>query len=163
MSPSALPAPVTIRPARPTDAAVVIDFNLRLAWETEHRRLDPGVLGAGVAAVLADIRKGVYFVAEAGGGSGGEPARVVGQCSVTYEWSDWRNGDFWWLQSVYVDADWRRQGVFRALFDHVRAAAVASRAAGLRLYVEENNVSAQATYRRHGMHPTAYRVFEIEF
>ena len=146
---------------------MVTEFNLRLAWETEHKRLDPGVVGAGVAAVLGDARKGIYFVAELAPGAegpegGGPGSRVVGQCSVTYEWSDWRNGDFWWLQSVYVAAPWRRRGVFQALFEHVRQAAAAAGAVGLRLYVEENNEAAQATYRRHGMTRTAYQVFERE-
>ncbi len=142
-----------IRPALPSDAAVVAEFNQRLALETEDLRLDPATLRSGVEAVLKDPSKGVYFVAEAEG-------RVVGQCSITFEWSDWRDGNFWWLQSVYVDAAWRARGIFRGLYDHVRTAAKAAGVVGLRLYVEETNTTAQAVYARRGMHRTGYQVFE---
>lgn len=144
-----------IRTARPEDAPTIADFNQRLAWETEHRQLEPAVIRAGVEAVLRDPAKGVYFVAEAEG-------RVIGQCSVTYEWSDWRNGNLWWFQSVYVEAGWRAKGVFRALFEHVRRSAVAAGVVGLRLYVEGDNAAAQAVYTRQGMARTGYQVFECE-
>ncbi|MBL9137674.1 MAG: GNAT family N-acetyltransferase [Verrucomicrobiales bacterium] len=135
------------------DHAAIADFNQRLAWETEQLRLDSATVSAGVQAVLTQPRHGIYFVAVAEG-------RVIGQCSVTYEWSDWRNGELWWLQSVYVDAAWRGQGVFRALFEAVERTAGEAGAVGLRLYVEENNEGAQATYRRHGMEKTHYLVYE---
>lgn len=144
-----------IRPALLTDAAEITGFNLRLAWETEHRRLDEEVVRRGVEAVLSDPGKGRYFVADAGG-------RVVGQCSITHEWSDWRNGDMWWFQSVYVEASWRSKGVFRALFEHVEAAAREAGVVALRLYVEADNVVAQEVYRRRGMSRTNYQVFERE-
>lgn len=142
-----------IRRAVVADDVAIADFNLRLAWETEQLRLDAATVTAGVRAVLRDASHGIYFVAEAEG-------RVVGQCSITYEWSDWRNGDLWWLQSVYVDAAWRGRGVFRALFGEVENAARTAGAVGLRLYVEENNQGAQETYRRHGMERTHYLVYE---
>ncbi len=153
-----MPATFHIRPATPADAGVIAEYNRRLAWETERKRLPRERLRRGVDAVLGDSRKGVYFVAESEA-----DGSVIGQCSVTYEWSDWRNGDFWWLQSVYVNAAWRRRGVFRSLFDTVRQSATAAGAAGLRLYVEEDNRTAQETYARHGMHPTHYRIYELEF
>jgi GNAT superfamily N-acetyltransferase len=142
-----------IRPARASDAEVIADFNIRLALETEHLRLDSATVRAGVEAVLSDPAKGVYFVADSG-------EQTIGQCSITYEWSDWRNGMYWWLQSVYVEPAWRRRGTFRALFDHVHSAARAAGAVGLRLYVERDNTSAQIVYERHGLAATRYVVFE---
>src|SRR4051794_33001385 len=103
--------PLLIRPAGPADLAAVVEFNRRLAAETEGKALDPDLLVPGVRAVLADAHRGRYFVADAGGA-------VCGQVGVTLEWSDWRNGWFWWIQSVYVDAAHRRRGVFRRLFEH---------------------------------------------
>src|SRR5437016_3340882 len=136
--------PLTLRRATAADAAVIVDFNQRLAAETEGRPLDPAVLSAGVAAVLADPVRGLYFLAEADGA-------VVGQLMVTTEWSDWRNGWIWWIQSVYVRGEARRQGVFRALYEHVHAQALANPAVvGLRLYVERENLAAQQTYERLG-------------
>src|SRR5262245_1410252 len=130
----------SVRPAVPADAPVIADYNLRLARETEHRSLDPAVLARGVDRVLADPARGRYFVAEEGG-------RVVGQLLLTYEWSDWRDGWIWWIQSVYVQADARRGGVFRALYDHVaRSAEEGPDVVALRLYVERDNHAAQATY-----------------
>lgn len=147
---------IRVRRGGPTDAVVVMEFNRQLAWETEHLALEPAVLEAGVRAVLADPRLGEYWLAEAGG-------EVVGQCSVTYEWSDWRNGVFWWMQSVYVASIWRRRGVFQALMEEVRKAAQAAGAIGLRLYVERENGVAQAVYRRQGFKETPYRLFERTF
>ena len=130
-----------LREACESDAGVIADYNLRLAWETEHRRLKPEVVRRGVEALLKDRAKGEYFVAEAAKAPdwASTPHRavgVIGQCCVTYEWSDWRNGDIWWFQSVYIEATWRAQGVFRALFDHVHRAALAKGVVGLRLYVD---------------------------
>lgn len=142
----------SIRAATVGDSAVIADFNRRLAWETEHLELPPEVVRPGVEAILADPAKGLYFVAVSEG-------RVVGQCCVTYEWSDWRNGNMWWFQSVYVEAGWRGRGVFRSLFDTVETAARAQGVVALRLYVEGDNGAAQEAYRRRGMEPTSYRVF----
>src|SRR5689334_22288787 len=110
------PLPLRIRRGVPADAAVLADFNARMALETEDTVLPADVIGPGVAAALADEAKAIYFVAEAGGA-------VVGQLMITHEWSDWRNGDLWWVQSVYVHPDHRRRGVFRRLYDHARDAA----------------------------------------
>ena len=145
---------LVIRPAVPADAAVVADFNRRLALETEGKTLDSQVLACGVAAALADPRKALYFVAE-------EAGSVRGQMMVTTEWSDWRNGWIWWIQSVFVLPTDRRRGVFRALYEHVqRQARMDPQVIGLRLYVERDNHAAQETYRRLGMHATSYLVFE---
>lgn len=156
-----------VREAVLGDVGILAEYNLRLAWETEHRRLEPTVVRQGVEALIRDRSKGIYYVAEAGPGPGESPEagaspRVVGQCCVTYEWSDWRNGNLWWFQSVYVEAGWRAKGVFRGLYDHVVAAAVREGVVGLRLYVEEDNHTAQEVYRRRGMNRTSYRVFERE-
>src|SRR5215213_1686096 len=108
-----LPMPLAIRRADSRDTAVVAEFNRLLAWESERKTLDPAVLARGVARLLADPAKGFYLVAEADG-------QVVGQLMATFEWSDWRDGWFWWVQSVYVRYDYRRAGVFRALFSELR-------------------------------------------
>lgn len=146
--------PIVVRRAGPGDAAVVAEFNRRLAEETEGKALDPAVLRAGVEAGLADENKALYFVAEEGGA-------VLGQLMLTREWSDWRNGWMWWIQSVYVRADARRRGTFRALYRHVHGAATADPGViGLRLYVERENGRAQQAYERLGMARTGYLVFE---
>src|SRR5205814_846071 len=144
---------VRVRSATRGDAAIIADFNIRMAMETEKLVLDPNVIGPGVKAVLEDASKGSYFVAKIDG-------RVVGCLMITHEWSDWRNGDIWWIQSVYVHADFRRKGVFSALYQHVQKVAHAAGAVGLRLYMEEENAAAQATYQRMGMRLTHYRVLE---
>jgi GNAT superfamily N-acetyltransferase len=145
---------VAVRRAGPGDAAVIAEFNRRLAEETEGKALDPAVLRAGVEAGLADEAKALYFVAEDGGA-------VVGQLMLTREWSDWRNGWMWWIQSVYVRPEARRRGVFRALFRHVHQAALRDpEVIGLRLYVERDNHIAQRTYEQLGMQPTGYFVLE---
>lgn len=140
------------------DAEVVAAFNLALAEETEGKALDPATVRAGVRAVLGDAAKGRYFVARLT--EGAEAGAVVGQLMVTVEWSDWRNGPLWWVQSVYVRPDHRRRGVFRALFRHVVAAAEAEGSPAVRLYVEEHNAAARATYASLGMGPTGYLVLE---
>ena len=146
--------PLSIRQAGPADEEIVADFNCRLAAESEGKQLDQPTVRLGVRAILANPRHGRYFVACLDG-------RVVGQMMHTFEWSDWRNGEIWWLQSVYVHPDFRRQGVLRQLFQHLQAEAAASpHIAGLRLYVEEHNTAAQATYERLGLKPAGYVVME---
>jgi GNAT superfamily N-acetyltransferase len=148
---------MNIRQATLSDAPVIAEFNLRLAAETEQLRLDPAIVRAGVAAVLADSVKGIYFVAEVEGA-------VVGQLMITYEWSDWRNGNLWWIQSVYVEPEFRGQGVFHALFKHLENLARASQeVAGLRLYMHTENHRARRTYERLGMKHSDYEVFEMDF
>jgi GNAT superfamily N-acetyltransferase len=147
--------PLSIRPATPADVSVMVEYNRCLARETEDKELDPDVLRAGVLAALADPdRKGPYYLA-----CDGED--VVGQMQVTYEWSDWRNGWFWWVQGVYVRADYRGRGVFRRLYEHVRQQArAAGDVIGLRLYVERDNAAAQATYQRLGMEGLSYDMMQ---
>ncbi|MEJ5277625.1 MAG: GNAT family N-acetyltransferase, partial [Thermogemmata sp.] len=106
------PERMVIRAADRRDLAVLAAYNLALAWETEQKRLDPATVEAGVEALLGDPQRGFYTVAEIEG-------QVVGQVLITFEWSDWRNGWFWWLQSVYVHPQYRRRGVFRALVEHL--------------------------------------------
>ena len=146
--------PLAIRRATSCDLDVVVDFNRRLAEESEDKMLDVAVLTAGVVQALADPQKALYFLAEDAG-------LVVGQTMITTEWSDWRNGWFWWIQSVYVRPEARRRGVFRALFEHIsKAARQDSSVIGLRLYVDHQNHAAQETYRRLGMVETGYLVLE---
>ena len=145
------------RQARMSDAAIITDFNVRMAQETEHRRVNRARVRRGVMALLKDATKGAYFLAEANG-------LVAGQLSITTEWSDWRNGNFWWIQSVYVAPKFRQRGVFRALYSHVHKLAKSRcDVCGLRLYVENNNTRAQNAYKRLGMKPTHYKFFEIDF
>jgi GNAT superfamily N-acetyltransferase len=145
---------IVIRQAGPADAAVVAEFNRLLALESEGKELDRSLLEPGVRAALVDPAKGRYYVAERDG-------QVIGQLGVTYEWSDWRNGWFWWVQSVYVVVPARRQGVFRALFRHVEdAARTESGVVGIRLYVERDNRAAHDTYQGLGLDWTSYLVME---
>lgn len=130
-----------IREATAADRAIIAGFNSLMAEETEGKALDPDVIGPGVGAVLADQTKGRYWLATVHG-------VAAGQIMVTYEWSDWRNGMLWWIQSVYVSPRFRRQGVFSALYKHVESIARADKdVRGLRLYVENSNERAQDTYR----------------
>ena len=132
-----------------------------MAWETEKRSLELERVQAGVAALLRDPGKGTYFLAETT--RNGTPA-VAGQLLITYEWSDWRNGNFWWIQSVYVAEEFRGQGIFRALYHHVYGLAKARKdVCGLRLYVDEHNDGARQVYERLGLRPTNYEVLETDF
>lgn len=150
-------SPINIRPAIVADTETIVRFNAAIALETEHITLDPARLRSGVEAVLRDPAKGFYIVAESEG-------RIVGQLMITYEWSDWRNGVFWWIQSVYVEQEFRKQGIFSALYRHIEEKAhQSSDVCGIRLYVERANVRAQATYRKMGMEETVYNLYEIDF
>jgi len=143
-----------VRPARPDDAEIIAQFNCRLAEETEDTRLDPATVLAGVTQLLADPSKGRYLVAEQDG-------VVIGQLAHTREWSDWRNGDLWWIQSVYVRDGHRGGGVFRALYEHLEALARDSgQVVGIRLYVEQHNEKAQTAYQRLGLVKTEYEVMQ---
>jgi ribosomal protein S18 acetylase RimI-like enzyme len=146
-------AEVRVRAAQADDCEVLAAFNAAMAIETEAKTLDPATLRAGVARVLAEPTRGFYLVAESNG-------VVAGCLMVTFEWSDWRNGDWWWLQSVYVMPEYRRHGVFRALYAEVeRRAAERVDVVGIRLYVERDNVRAQHTYAALGMREDHYRMF----
>lgn len=146
--------PVTIRCATLNDADALVAGNIAMALETEGRELKHEAVLSGVRRALADDRRGVYYVAERGGS-------VVGQMLLTHEWSDWRDGVFWWIQSVYVVPEARRGGVYRALHRHVEDRARRTPdVCGLRLYVEAENRAAQRVYERMGMTPTSYRLYE---
>jgi GNAT superfamily N-acetyltransferase len=147
---------VRIRAATPGDASCLCAWNAAMARETEHKALDAERLRAGVDGVLTHAARGFYLVAERDG-------EAVGSAMVTYEWSDWRNGNFWWIQSVYVLPHARRQGVFRALHAAIAERARAVGAIGLRLYVDLDNASAQATYAALGMQRCHYALYESEF
>lgn len=146
-----------VRPARMDDLAVIAEFNRRLAAETEGRTLQPDIIQAGVRALLSEPRHGRYFVAM----HGRDP---IGQIMHTREWSDWRNGEIWWIQSLYVLPEYRHQGVFRSLYNYLEKLAREScDVIGLRLYVEAENVRAQTAYRRLGFCDANYTVMERIF
>ena len=156
------PGAIRVRDATPADAAWLAACAIAMARETEDKALDPDTVRAGIAAGLADPGKARYFVAmhdaRAGGDTLGVPA---GTLMLTREWSDWRNGDWWWIQSVYVMPQLRRHGVFAALYRHVEALArAAPGVVGLRLYVERDNAAAQRTYAAFGMREAGYRIYE---
>lgn len=145
-----------IRRARVADLDFIVRSNQELASETEDLQLDVTRLRAGVLAILEERVAGSYWIAE-------DDGRPVGQLMLSYEWSDWRNGMIWWIQSVYVVAEARRDGVFRKLYEHTRREAVDAGAAGIRLYVDVTNTRAQAVYTALGMNGGHYRVFEDLF
>ena len=148
---------ITVRPATSGDLPRLVEGNLSLAAESESKSLDGDRVYSGVQEILTDPNKGRYFVALCDG-------TFAGQTLITFEWSDWRNGRFWWLQSVYVWPDYRRRGVFRALFGHISGLANASnKVCGLRLYVEHENHSARSTYQRLGMVDAGYTILETDW
>ncbi len=147
---------IAIRTATLDDLETIVDFNARLADESEGLALDRRTLRDGVRAVLSQAARGSYHVACDGG--------VVGQMMHTREWSDWRNGDLWWIQSVYVRPDYRRRGVCRALYAHLKGLAAADPGVvGLRLYVERGNAAARAAYARLDMRDAGYVVMQDLF
>lgn len=147
-------AAFSIRPARRADAAAIAGFNTAMAKETEGKELIPEVIGAGVAKLLETPALGFYLVAEAAG-------KPIACLLITNEWSDWRNGLFWWIQSVYVVTEWRRKGVYRTLYDHVREMAKSEPGVcGFRLYVEKDNAAGHRTYSSLGMELTHYQIYE---
>ena len=148
---------ITVREAGPGDLDALVRMNMAMAMETENKSLDVETVTRGVGAVFQAHDKGFYLVAEADG-------RVVGSLLVTYEWSDWRNATFWWIQSVYVLPEWRRRGVYRRMHNWVYDAA-GSRpdVCGIRLYVDRQNIIAQRTYASLDMVKSHYDLFEIDF
>lgn len=149
----------SIRRAEPRDVERIVDFNIRMADETEGKRLDAKIVRQGVCAVINDSSKGFYLVAEDEGSS-----RVIGQLLVTFEWSDWRDKCFWWIQSAYVDHEFRRKRVFSQLFDALRKLADSNGndIYGFRLYVDEHNESAKKAYEALGFKKTAYEMYEMD-
>ena len=145
---------MNIRIAETADAAALVEFNQAMALETEGKRLDADVLGAGVNAVFGDEKKGFYIVAEDATGT------IVGGLMVTFEWSDWRSAWFWWIQSVYILPEFRGRGIYGALYDFVKNEAAAKNVCGFRLYVEKENVRAQNVYEKAGMESSYYLMYE---
>ena len=144
-----------IRKASIKDQAALVHFNQLMAMETENKKLDTNILTSGVNAVLSDANKGFYLVAET------DDQDIAGSLMVTLEWSDWRNSQFWWIQSVYVTPEYRRTGVYSALYNQVKHLAENSAGVcGYRLYVEKDNEVAQKTYQKLGMKPTYYDMYE---
>ena len=148
---------IAIRMATKADLEVLVRFQIAMASESEDKGLDENTLRHGIAAALSSEDLALYILAEIAG-------KPVGTLMLTWEWSDWRNGRFWWIQSVYVTSAHRRLGVYSAMHHHVLSLASKDpTAAGIRLYVEKDNDDAQATYRHLGMVETHYRLFETEF
>lgn len=146
-----------VRFATFSDIDVLAANHRAMALETENKTLDVTTTIAGTRAVIDDSAKGFYLIAERDG-------QTVGQLLVTFEWSDWRCGTFWWIQSVYVIPEARRTGVYRALHDYVfDAARKAQNVCGVRLYVDKDNHRAQATYRAMGMEHAHYDIYEVDF
>lgn len=150
---------LTFRLARESDAEALVEFNRAMARETESLELPAETLTAGVRNLLRTLEYGFYVVAEHADGEGARTA--VGSLMVTYEWSDWRDGLFWWIQSVYVRPEFRRRGVYRRLYEFVKQLAARDpRVRGFRLYVERENRVAQSTYERLGMRQSHYLMYE---
>ena len=144
---------ITIRKAKPSDAASIIDFQQKMAWETEQMVLADEIVTKGVENLFKESSRGEYFVAES-------EDKVVASLLITYEWSDWRNKNVWWFQSVYVLPSFRRKGIFRSMYAYIKEEAEKQDVAGLRLYVETKNFTAQKTYESLGMKSEHYRMYE---
>lgn len=145
-----------IRRAEEKDIEIITEYNCKMALETEDLELDKNTVLNGVRRAILDESKAVYFVYQV-------EANVVAQLMLTKEWSDWRNGFFYWIQSVYVDKAYRRKGIFKQLYRHVEKLLEDNPdACGLRLYVENNNKRAKRTYESLGMYETHYNLYEIE-
>ena len=143
-----------IRQAKIDDKEILSRFQQQMAWETETLRLDKETLNNGLEAVLTDPSKGKYFIVE-------DKGNVIACLMVTPEWSDWRNGTVWWIQSVYVINEYRRQGIYRKLYEHVKNWVINEESyKGIRLYVEKDNLIAQKVYSSMGMDGEHYRLFE---
>ncbi len=144
---------INCRPATIDDLPRLVAGNCSMAKETEHIELPQKKVSEGVRIILSNKGHGIYWVAE-------NETGVVGQILITYEWSDWRNGQIWWIQSVYVWPNARLSGVFKALLDHVTVKAIEASVCELRLYADTSNTDAHATYLKHGFSTGHYQVFE---
>ena len=147
-------ADMLIRTGEKGDAAALAAFNIAMALETEDKALAPAVVSNGVETLLNNPQYGFYVIAEKDG-------EIAGSLMVTTEWSDWRDGEFWWVQSVYVRRDCRRQGIYRKLYEYIKLKATQrGNVCGFRLYVERDNTVAQQAYAKVGMSETFYKMFE---
>jgi GNAT superfamily N-acetyltransferase len=147
---------IAVRIGQMRDAGTLADFNVAMAQETEGKTLSRSRVSAGVNTVMQNPGHGFYVVAE-------KAEAIAGSLMVTREWSDWRNSEFWWIQSVYVKPEFRRQGIYRKLYEFARAKALEQgNVCGFRLYVERGNIVAQQTYRDLGMAETVYKMYEQE-
>ncbi len=145
---------IEIRRAQMSDCSNIVKFQETMAVETEDCKLDHDSVQSGVEAVLKNETLGVYYVAVIQG-------EVVGSLLTTYEWSDWRNGTVIWIQSVYVDPPYRKKGIYKSLYNHIKSMVEKDESLkGIRLYVDESNKSAREVYSRLGMNGEHYRVFE---
>ncbi len=148
---------MNIRKAQMHDQQALVQFNQAMALETENKHLDEDILSRGVAGLLSHEERGFYLVAT------DDAENIIGSLMVTFEWSDWRNGTFWWIQSVYITPENRRKGVYSALYHRVQKMAQhEENVCGYRLYVENDNIAAQQTYKKLGMAPSHYLMFETE-
>lgn len=145
---------ITIRPAIPEDATNIIDFQQKMAMETEQVQLDTKVLTEGLRRLFEDPAKGKYYVAEDNGA-------VIGCLMTTFEWSEWRCGYVLWIQSVYIMSAYRGRGVFKKMYEHIQGLVTPeSEYRGIRLYVDKTNAAAQKVYEKLGMNGEHYQVFE---
>ncbi len=145
---------MNIRIAKAEDAPDLIEFNQAMALETEGKRLEANVIQSGVEAVFDDEDKGFYVAAE-------EDGKIVGGLMVTFEWSDWRDNWFWWIQSVYILPDFRGRKIYSLLYKFVKDKAVEKgNVCGFRLYVEKENANARRVYEKLGMEASHYLMYE---
>lgn len=153
---------ISICHATRADIDRIAEFQQAMALETENRTLDPATSTQGITAIFDDPRKGFYIVAVSDS-DGTAAEEVVGSLLITYEWSDWNNANHWWIQSVYVDAAWRRKGVYRTMYEHILGM-VEERGdvCTIRLYVERENTVAQQTYKALGMTHSHYDMYELD-
>ena len=139
------------------DVNSLVNFNIKMAKETENKILNKKIVTKGVSQVLNDATLGYYVIAK-------NKTDILGSLMITYEWSDWRNGMFWWIQSVYVEKEYRQQGVYKKMYSYIKDKALKDNSCtGIRLYVEQENKIAQSVYKKLGMEETHYKLFEIDF
>ena len=139
------------------DINSLVNFNIKMAKETENKILNKKIVTKGVSEVLTDTTLGYYVIAK-------NKNTILGSLMITYEWSDWRNGMFWWIQSVYVEKKYRQQGVYKQMYSYIKDKALKDNSCtGIRLYVEQENKIAQSVYTKLEMKETHYKLFEIDF
>ncbi len=143
-----------IRVADLSDLSALVEHNLAMALETENLALKKDIVEAGVHRVFQDTAKGFYLIAEIN-------QQIAGSLMITYEWSDWRNEDIWWIQSVYIRPDFRKKGIYKKLYNVVKEMALESGTGSIRLYVEQTNTQAKAVYQQLGMEYSNYDLFEV--